>query len=81
MKLTEYLASEVVLILHHVEDVLEGLDDKDLGYAKKGLNDIKEVAERMAKKLPPASQKGVDQATASRHFSWLATSSRFGRSA
>lgn len=57
-----YLATQVALLLHHVEDCLKGIDEGDLGYAKKGLNDIREVAEGLQKELPKEMARGVDRA-------------------
>jgi hypothetical protein len=55
----EYLQNEVALLLHHVEDCLSGLKEKDYTYTEKGLLDIKEVAERLAEYLPKASQESL----------------------
>jgi len=47
----DQLQNELIVIAHHVEDALKGLDQGDLEYTKKGLHDIKEAVDRLKKFL------------------------------
>lgn len=56
----EDLLAEVILILHHVEDCMHGVKDKDMTYIEKGLKDIEEVGDRLKMRLSPPARKAVD---------------------
>ena len=48
MRLTaDQLQNELLIIAHHLDDIDEGLKDKDIDYVKKSLHDIREVIERL----------------------------------
>lgn len=57
----DVLQNEVILILHHVNDCLKGLQENDLTYVEKGLKDIEEVANRLKDTLPKKLQNDVPE--------------------
>ncbi len=46
---------------HHVNDIEEGLKDKDLDYVTRGLNDIKEALQRLQKLVEPDQRSEIDR--------------------
>jgi len=55
------IQNELIIISHHVEDIEEGLKDKDIGYALKGLKDIKESIQRLSKFLKPKEKTEIER--------------------
>ena len=54
MELTpDQLQNELIVIGHHVQDALEGLEEGDVEYAKNSLHDIGEAVARLKEFLPP----------------------------
>ena len=49
----DQLQNELIVIAHHVEDAIKGIDEKDFEYTKKSLHDITEVVDRLKSMLPP----------------------------
>lgn len=74
----KYLQAEIGLILHHVEDILKGLEDKDLEYCKKGTLDIKEVAERLKDLLPKDNQEAIEMTSEAQLARFLLRNARYG---
>lgn len=60
---TDSLQNEILLVLHHVGDAEKAVGEKDLGYIKKSLADIREAAKRLEKYITPAERAEVDRAT------------------
>ena len=50
---SDKLQNELILIVHHLDDVDEGLKEDDLDYVKASLRDIREVVDRLARVLSP----------------------------
>jgi hypothetical protein len=73
----EYLQNEVALIVHHVEDALSGLKEKDLTYVKKSILDIGEVGERLTKKLSPRQQDAIEEVKES--ATWILNNCKFAK--
>lgn len=76
---SDYLQNEVILILHHVEDCLKGLSEGAHDYARRGIEDIKEVAERIKSKLPEAQQEGFSELEEASLASWVNRNCRFAK--
>ncbi len=48
----DQLQNEAIVIAHHVEDALKGLEERDFNYVKKALLDIGEAVGRIKQLLP-----------------------------
>ena len=57
----EDLSNLAMLLQHHVEDCIKGLDDKDLDYCRKGLLDINEISEKIKEILPKEIKNSIDR--------------------
>lgn len=51
----DQLQNELIVIAHHVEDALKGLEQGDTDYTKKALLDINEAITRLKNFLPNGS--------------------------
>ena len=59
--MSDALQNEIIVIGHHVNDIEEGLKDKDLDYVTRGLNDIKEALQRLQKLVDPDQRSEIDR--------------------
>lgn len=59
---TDDLQNELVLIMHHVGDIREALNHKEVEYALEGLKDIEESVHRLARGLNSNQVAGMDRA-------------------
>lgn len=53
----DQLQNELIVIAHHVEDAMKGLNEHDTDYVKKALIDIKEAVDRLKGFLPNGSSE------------------------
>ena len=53
----DQLQNELIVIAHHVEDALKGLNKHDIDYAKKALIDIGEAVGRLKNFIPNGSSE------------------------
>jgi hypothetical protein len=56
---SDKLQNELILIVHHLDDVDEGLGENDLDYVKASLRDIREVVDRLARVLSPEHAQNI----------------------
>ena len=62
MKLTsDQLQNELLIIAHHLDDMKEGIKEKDLDYINKGIKDIREVVERLSKFLSKKEKTEIER--------------------
>jgi hypothetical protein len=47
----DQLQNEIIFISHHLDDMEKGIEENDLGYVKRGLDDVKESVYRLKKFL------------------------------
>ena len=72
------MQAETSLILHHVQDCLEGLKEKDYNYVRKSILDIGEVGERLSKKLSPRQQDAIEEVKESAS-QWVIENCKFAK--
>ncbi len=57
--ISDVLQDEIIVIGHHVEDIESGIEEGDMDYAKKGLDDIKEALNRLSKFVNPNQRSEI----------------------
>src|SRR3990172_5552972 len=57
----DQLQNELIIVLHHLNDIDEGLDKNDINYVKKGLNDIREALDRLKDFLNPEQIEEINR--------------------
>lgn len=59
--MNDALQNEIIIIGHHVEDIEHGIEDDDMNYVQKGLDDIKEALQRLSKFVNPEQRTEIDR--------------------
>lgn len=58
---SDQLQNELLIIAHHLDDMEEGIKEKDLDYINKGVKDIREVVDRLAGFLSKKEASEIDR--------------------
>jgi hypothetical protein len=56
---SDKLQNELILIIHHLDDADEGINEDDLDYVKSSLRDIREVVDRLSRVLSPEHAQNI----------------------
>jgi hypothetical protein len=59
--MNDALQNEIIIIGHHVEDIEHGIEDNNMNYVQKGLDDIKEALQRLSKFVNPEQRTEIDR--------------------
>lgn len=58
---SDQLQNELIVIAHHVEDGLKGLDTNDIDYARASFEDIKEAIDRLKAFIDDPMKSEIDR--------------------
>lgn len=59
--ISDMLQNEIIVIGHHVEDIENGIEEGNIDYAKKGLDDIKEALQRLSRFVNPNQRSEISR--------------------